>query len=227
MSVLRGIWRSLFVTGVVTNLHGCGSSTNTIGNPIPSPAPMPKTLLTTSQTPRESAVNQARLAPPTEQQAPVSALETMNLPPYSLERDVESGALKLSFADLNLQTLLGITTVTEEETKRLPHGLKALDGKQVRISGYMYPTFEESGFDRFILDASGRLMNFGSTPKAYELLAVELVPGTTTRYPTTFQPIEVIGTFRLDPIFEDGKVAGLYFLENAAVVNRIATSTPP
>ncbi len=221
-------WHSLlFVMAGVMNLSGCGSSIDTTVNEAASPMTGPETGPTLPATMMESTTHSLRVAPPTAFEPPVSALDIANVPPNSLKRDEESGALKLSFADLNLQTILGITTVTEEDTKRLPHGLKALDGKRVRIGGYMYPTFEESGFERFVLDASGRFMNFGSNPKAYELLAVELVPGTTTSYPTTFRPIEVIGTFRLDPIFEDGKVAGLYFLENAAVVNRIATSTPP
>lgn len=213
----------LFVMTAMINLLGCGASTDTTVGKTVSPTLESETATTLPITTVESTTHLLRVAPPAELEPPVSALDIANVPPNSFPRDEGSGALKLSFADLDLKSILGITTMTEADIRRLPSWLKSLDGQKVRISGYMYPTFEEKGFDSFILAGSLRLMNFGFNYQAYELLSVKLASGTTTNYPGTTRRIEVIGTFRTDPILEDGKVFGLYFLENAAVVSTPTT----
>lgn len=157
-------------------------------------------------------------AVPFETAGPPSVLEIAKVQREPFVRDEESKALFVTFADLNLKGVLGKELITSEDVKRLPNWLNALNGEKIRIRGFMLPTFEETGIERFVLDHSPRMMNFGADPKTYELIQVDLVAGTTTSSVRAGQSIEVIGRFRINFDAHDGTIPMLYFLDDAFVV---------
>jgi hypothetical protein len=209
---------SLIVTASIASLIGCGSSNANNGNRTTLDFPSSEKA---SREPGYSAISSDEIVTSVSQielQAPASALEIANPPTKAFLRDDESGALKVSFADLNLKSVLNIESVTRDDVNRFPDWLKSLNGTKIRIRGYMYPTYEETGIETFVLDHSPRITNFGTDPKVYELLQVKLAAGTTTDYVGGARPTEVIGLFRIELCIEDGKIYGLYFLDDAVVV---------
>jgi hypothetical protein len=158
-----------------------------------------------------------------DQEPRASVLEIAKSPKQMFSRDETSDALRVGFVDLNLKSILGIDSVTEDDVKQFPEWLKSLSGTKIRIRGYMYPTYETTGIDEFVLDASARITNFGADPKIYELLFVSLAAGTSTTYVEYSRSVEVVGIFRIDPLIEDGRIINLYSMQDAAIVE----SKPP
>ncbi len=128
-------------------------------------------------------------------------------------------ALRVSYDDLDLLKVLNMEPVPEDATKHFPSWLKALDGQQVRLRGFMYPTFQATGIDQFVLARDNQICCFGRNPKVYDLVSVQMKNGATTDYIQN-RPFDVIGTFRIDLIAEGGKPMGLYWLEDSVVINK-------
>jgi hypothetical protein len=89
----------------------------------------------------------------------------------------------------------------------------------------MLPTFEEVGIRVFVRDRQGRFTNFGAPIRLDELIQVNMRPPETTKYARS-RTIDVIGTFRIEPVFEDGEVFALYFIDDAEVIERQRSNRP-
>lgn len=129
------------------------------------------------------------------------------------------GALRVSYDDLDLLKVLNMEPVPDNAPTFFPEWLSALDGQPVRIRGFMYPTFESSGIEQFVLARDNQICCFGRDPKVYDLIAVTLKPKTTTNYIPN-RPFDVVGIFKVDMLAEGGKPLGLYWLEDAQVIDR-------
>ena len=128
-------------------------------------------------------------------------------------------ALRVSYDDLDLLKVLNMEPVPEDALKHFPSWLKALDGQHVRLRGFMYPTFQATGIDQFVLARDNQICCFGRNPKVYDLVSVQMRDGVTTDYIQN-RPFDVVGTFRIDLIAEGGKPMGLYWLEDCIVINK-------
>lgn len=128
-------------------------------------------------------------------------------------------ALRVSYDDLDLLKVLNMEPVPDDATKYFPEWLQQLHGKQVRIRGFMYPTFESTGIEQFVLARDNQICCFGRDPKVYDLISVTLKAGKPTDYIPN-RPFDVVGTFHIDLLAEGGKPLGLYWLEDAQVVER-------
>lgn len=126
-------------------------------------------------------------------------------------------ALRVNYDDLDLLKILNMDPVTPDAPSLFPEWLTGLDGQRIRIRGFMMPTFESSGLERFVLARDTGLCCFGRNPKVYDLIAVELKAGTTCDY-IHLRAFDVIGTLRIDMQVEDGKPFSLYWIEDAVVV---------
>jgi hypothetical protein len=139
------------------------------------------------------------------------------------ERDFRAegpkGALRVSYDDLDLLKVLNMEPVPDNATQSFPDWLQALSGKKIRIRGFMFPTFEASGIDRFVLARDNQICCFGRDPKVYDLIAVEMQANKTTDYIPN-RPFDVVGTFRIEMFAEGGKPLGLYWIDDAQVVDR-------
>lgn len=127
--------------------------------------------------------------------------------------------LRVSYDDLDLLKVLNMEPVPDNATEFFPDWLTHLNGKQVRIRGFMYPTFEATGIEQFVLARDNQICCFGRDPKVYDLIAVQLESGRTTDYIPN-RPFDVMGTFRIEMLAERGKPMGLYWLEGARVIDK-------
>jgi len=127
-------------------------------------------------------------------------------------------ALRVSYDDLDLLKVLNMEPVPDDAVSHFPSWLKGLDGKEIRIRGFMYPTFEATGIEQFVLARDNQICCFGRDPKVYDLVAVELRKGKKTNYIAN-RPFDVVGRFRIEMLAEDGKLFGLYWLEDAEVID--------
>ena len=160
---------------------------------------------------------------------PVSATSPVNakpravellIPERSFQRDASSRALRVSFDDLDLLKVLNLEPVTEVGVGAMPAWLKGLDGQRIRIRGFMYPTFEAEGIERFVLARDNQICCFGRDPKVYDLVQVDMRSGKTTNYIPATRAFDVIGRFKIEMVAEDGKPYGLYYIEDAEIIDR-------
>ncbi|HET6423807.1 MAG TPA: hypothetical protein VFG20_09005 [Planctomycetaceae bacterium] len=128
-------------------------------------------------------------------------------------------ALRVSYDDLDLLKVLNMEPVPEDAVAHFPSWLKALDGQRLRVRGFMYPTFQATGIDQFVLARDNQICCFGRNPKVYDLVSVQMRDGVTTDYIQN-RPFDVVGTFRIDLVAEGGKPMGLYWLEDSVVINK-------
>jgi hypothetical protein len=81
------------------------------------------------------------------------------------------------------------------KTSMLTDKIKELDGKPVRVRGYMYPSFQQSGIKQFILVRDNMECCFGPKAALYDCMVVDMVGGATTDFSVI--PITVEGTFSI------------------------------
>lgn len=159
---------------------------------------------------------------------PVSALSPANpfrngeqfplrIKDKEFQSDGPGGPLLISFDDLDLQKILDMNSVPVNAPDYFPEWLKNLDGKKIRIRGYMWPTFDETNLDRFPMLRDPGLTDFGRNRQVYEVIAAELNPEKRCDY-IHLKPFDVIGTLKIEMIAEDDKPLGLYWITDAEVV---------
>lgn len=136
------------------------------------------------------------------------------------QTESKTGALRVSFDDLDLLKVLNMEPVVENAVELMPDWLKGLDGKPVRIRGFMYPTYETEGIERFVLARDNQICCFGRDPKIYDLIQVDMKDGKTTNYIPATRAFDVLGTLRIKMVAPDGTPYGLYFIEQATVIDR-------
>jgi hypothetical protein len=136
------------------------------------------------------------------------------------QTEPKTGALRVSFDDLDLLKVLNMDPVVANADELMPDWLKSLDGKHIRLRGFMIPTFEAEGLERFVLARDSQLCCFGSNPRIYDLVQVDLKSGKTTNYIPPTRAFDVVGTFHIRMLADDGKPYGLYFIEDATLIDR-------
>lgn len=88
---------------------------------------------------------------------------------------------------------------------------KSLDGKRIRISGYMLPDSKSKNLKEFVL-LKNTECKFGPGGQADHLLNVQLKPGTTTDFRDDAVAVE--GVLKVNPFQgPDGNTWSIYDLE--------------
>jgi hypothetical protein len=124
----------------------------------------------------------------------------------------------VTFDDLDLFKLLKMDPVTSDCIERMPEWLTGLEGKQIRIRGFMKPSSVSEGLPQFLLVRSTDMCCFGPKGKVYHMIAVILKPPATTSY-IELKPFDVVGKFHIEKIeLDPGTVFLLYHLEDAAIM---------
>lgn len=131
----------------------------------------------------------------------------------------EEGAVRVSYDDLDLLKVLNMESVPVDAVSHFPGWMTALDGEKVRIRGFMYPPFRETGIDFFVLARDNQICCFGRNPKVYDLINVEMRDGVTTNYILN-RPFDVVGTFHIRPETDGEEIFGLYELTDAVVIDK-------
>ncbi len=151
----------------------------------------------------------------------VTAAEPREIKLLIPERDFKvegpDEALRVSFDDIDLLKILNMEPVIPDAPELMPEWLKGLDGKRIRVRGYMYPPFQDTGLEAFILARDNQICCFGRDPKVYDLVRVLMREDVTTDYIEN-RPFDVVGTFKIG---DDASIPGkLYTLDDAVVISR-------
>ncbi len=111
----------------------------------------------------------------------------------SSQADLEKG--DISFDDLKFD----IEKDEAFEGKKLTDTLRFLNGRTVKLSGYILPStlFKETDINEFVLVRDNQECCFGPGAALFDCVMVEMVPGTTTDFVT--RPVTVKGKFVFDP----------------------------
>jgi hypothetical protein len=139
------------------------------------------------------------------------------IPNKTFRPEGQSGAVRVSYDDIDLLKVLNMDPVPPDAATYMPAWLKGLDGRRVRIRGFMYPTFQQTGVRAFGLARDNQICCFGRNPKIYDVFDVALHEGVTTDYIPN-RPFDVVGVFHIRPEAEDGKLIRLYEMDDATVV---------
>ncbi|MBS0201367.1 MAG: hypothetical protein JSS49_00600 [Planctomycetes bacterium] len=168
--------------------------------------------------PAETAIQPVSATAEPKEEAPRTV--QLLIPDKSFSRDPASKGWRVSYDDLDLLKVLNMEPVTENAVELMPAWLKGLDGQRIRLRGFMYPTFEAEGIERFVLARDNQICCFGRDPKIYDLVQVDMHAGKTTDYIPPTRAFDVIGRFRINLESEGGKHLGLYYIEDAQIVDR-------
>ncbi|MDB5345491.1 MAG: hypothetical protein JWP89_3868 [Schlesneria sp.] len=186
------------------------------------------TTSTEDQTTESLSETQTLMSVPAEalSELPASALALANprqiellVPTKTWSMDRQTDAIRLTFEDFNLLSVLNMDPVTEDAISYMPEWLRSLDGKRVRLRGYMYLTYEPE-VERFALLRDNLECCFGPGAKIYDNLMVDMKAGTKAKYVNMKESLEVVGRFRIDLKAERGYIYGLYRIEDATVFKR-------
>jgi len=130
-------------------------------------------------------------------------------------------ALRITYDDLDLLKWLQMDPVTPDCVEKMPEWLRGLNGKKVRLRGFMKPHEISTGFRRFIFVKDTGLCCFGPAGKIYDLIQVTLLKGTTTDY-IELTPFDVIGTLRIEVAALDDtqEVYELFHIDDAKIVRK-------
>ena len=139
---------------------------------------------------------------------------------HALPTLVEEGpqrAVRVSFDDFDLLMIMGLDPVPADVEKSLPERIFRLNGRRIRLRGFMYPPFATEGLRGFVLARDNEICCFGRSPKIYDLVPVELRPGVTTHY-IEGRPFDVVGTLHIEPEADDDELFQLFYMDDAIVI---------
>jgi len=157
------------------------------------------------------------LTPQDEQPAPFREVKVL-VEDREFKTEGPEGALRISYDDFDLLKILNMDPVTPDAPHLLPDWLRDLDGKRIRVRGFMYPPFQETGIVVFVLARDNQICCFGRDPKVYDLVKVTMRKGSSTNYIQN-RPFDVMGTFHIRPDVVDDTVYGLYEIDDALVID--------
>lgn len=140
------------------------------------------------------------------------------IPEKSFRRERGTGAVRISYDDIDLLKILNMEPVPPNAAEYFPEWLAALNGKQIRIRGWMYPTFVSEGLTSFTLARDNGICCFQKMPKIYDVIYVKLEEGQSSNY-IDQRPFDVEGTFRIDNESDGFELPRLYKIENARVLD--------
>jgi len=142
------------------------------------------------------------------------------IPDKSFQKVEPEGALRVSYDDVDLLKILNMDPVSLDAPELMPKWLKGLDGKRIRLRGFMYPPFSDTENPSFILARDNEICCFGRNPKPYDVIQIVMRKGVTTKYIQN-RPFDVVGTFHIEMLtYDDKKVDGLYLIDDAIVMDR-------
>lgn len=102
------------------------------------------------------------------------------------------------------------------KSEMLTPAIRALEGKRIRIRGYILPSFQQSGITQFVLVRDNMQCCFGPGAALYDCIVVDMAPDKTTEFKVT--PVTVDGTFSINELLDpDGKHLAIFHLTGESV----------
>ncbi len=150
---------------------------------------------------------------------PVKREVKILIPDKTFKTTGKNKALRVSYDDIDLLKVINMDPVTPDVADKLPQWLLDLDGKRIRIRGFMYPTYVESGIEKFALARDNDICCFKRNPKIYDVFMVFMRKGMTTNY-IEGRPFDVEGIFHVKVEAEEGIMLQLYFIDDAIIIKK-------
>ncbi|MCY3016597.1 MAG: DUF3299 domain-containing protein [Planctomycetota bacterium] len=98
----------------------------------------------------------------------------------------------------------------------LPPAVDALQGRSVRIRGYILPSFQQRGITQFVLVRDNMECCFGPGALLHDCVVVRMRPGKSADF--SIRPVAVAGSFRIEELKgPDGKHLAIYGIDGDAV----------
>lgn len=126
-------------------------------------------------------------------------------------------AIRVNYDDINLLKVLNMEPVPEDAPKQMPGWMKNLEGKRIRIRGFMSPSFKARGLEAFLMGRDNQVCCFPGNAKVYDLFPVKMRNGVTTDFILN-RPFDVVGVFHIKPWCEDGEWIRIYEITDAVIV---------
>lgn len=98
----------------------------------------------------------------------------------------------------------------EDGLKGMPKRVKELSGKKVLMTGFMLPIDEVQNIKEFLLVESLWSCCYGQPPDIHGIVRVVMPKGKTTDY--FFDPLKIIGTFKVEATVMDGYCVDIFQL---------------
>ncbi len=98
----------------------------------------------------------------------------------------------------------------EDGLKGMPQRIKDLSGKKVLMTGFMLPIDEVQNIKEFLLVQSLWSCCYGQPPDIHGIVRVVMPKGKRTDY--FFDPLKIIGTFKVEATILDGYCVDIYQL---------------
>lgn len=102
------------------------------------------------------------------------------------------------------------------ERSMLTPKIEALDGRKIRIRGFIQPTFVTSGLKQFIFVRDNLSCCFGPGAALYDAIVVEMIDDKSADYTTS--PVTVEGVFSVRELRDpDDNIMAVYHLDGESV----------
>ena len=125
-----------------------------------------------------------------------------------LQKEIKSGKIT------GLDKILPFDELTswpyEDGLKGMPKRVKELSGKKVLMTGFMLPIDEVQNIKEFLLVESLWSCCYGQPPDIHGIVRVVMPKKKTTDY--FFDPLKIIGTFKVEATVMDGYCVDIYQL---------------
>jgi len=129
----------------------------------------------------------------------------------------EGNALRASFDDIDLLKALNMDPVPLNAADHFPEWLKNLNGRRVRVRGYMRPGYLIEDITEFLFVRDNGECCYGPLPKIYDMIAVTLADGESTDL-IEGTPFDVEGTMRIEPHTDEVELYGLFFIDDGVII---------
>ncbi len=123
----------------------------------------------------------------------------------------DAAAKDVTFDDVKLELKKG----DPYDSSLLTAKVKDLDGKPIRIRGYILPSFKQNDITQFVLVRDNQECCFGPGALLHDCIIVDMLPPASTSFVT--RPVSVEGTFAIRELKIDGKYLAIYHLDGKAV----------
>jgi hypothetical protein len=124
----------------------------------------------------------------------------------------DAGVKEITFDEIKLELQKG----DAYDSKVLTDKVKNLDGKAIRIRGYILPSFQQNGIKQFILVRDNMECCFGPGALLHDCIVVEMLPPATATF--TVRPVSVEGNFSVRELKDpDGNYLAIYHLDGKQV----------
>jgi hypothetical protein len=97
----------------------------------------------------------------------------------------------------------------------LTESINALDGRPIRIRGFILPPPQQRGIKQFVLVRDNQECCFGPGAALFDCILVDMNEGATAEY--TIRPVAVSGTFDIHEVVIDGRHLAVYHIAGESV----------